>query len=497
MKKIPLLIKTFLIFFIFNGVSLAGIAQNSYPTTDFILNYAKKLYQRGDIKNARYEFKKLLLIDPGNVMARQYLKKMGVQALPEDTVYSQNLRLKKQNADLGSTLNKFKEEVTNKSGRIADLKQETEQKEEKLRVLDNLIGAKNEAVANLHQEIRLQRRRGELRLFVKERQLEAVLSNLEQLTVKINEYRERVDSLEKGIESLRQTTGAELEAKERQLQQRHDKIIELSQEFDMLWQRLMRVEEANKERQAGLEQLLGQSDSLRVSLREKENEAAALREKALEQKQKLEGQLSERERKIAEQNQKIAGQADIINELNKRSASLLEAQQQLALVTQQLTQSRNESLDKEGQIRQLKALLEETAAIPQQAGSEERMYEFRDLLEGQELEIAGLRSELKLQQEAADKRLIDMDLELSEKFNEIEELNLRLNESSLQLEQAEKDKFDKDLWIEQLNNAVQRLEEASGDQLAKYLEKLNSLEDALKVKEGELTELKKMLDSGN
>ncbi|MDI6606662.1 MAG: hypothetical protein QME65_05940 [Candidatus Omnitrophota bacterium] len=424
MKKIPLLIKTFLIFFIFNSVPLAAIAQNAYPAANFLLDYAKTLYQRGDFVNARHELKTLLVIDPNNAPARQYLKKMGLLALPEDTVYSQNLKLRKQNVQLKASLNKFKEEVIDKNMRIADLKQEAGGREEKIKALDNLVGVKDEAVANLHQELRLQRKKTELRLFVRESQLEAVLSNLERLNAQIDEYREKAHSLEGELESLRQSSQIELDLKERQLEQKHDKIINLSREFDVLWQRLIRAERDNTAQEMRLAQLLGESDSLRASLQEKEIEAAALKE--------------------------------------------------------QLTGLKNENWNKDREIKQLQALRELEAA-----DFKERGLEIKDLLQTQEMEIAALNTELKLQQEAADKQLMEKELELAARYTDIEELNLRLSQSNLQLEQAEKEKLDKDLWIEQLNNKVKQLEEASSDQLSKYLQKLNSLEDSLKHKEEE------------
>lgn len=53
-------------------------AQKAAYVADFICEYAKNLYDQGVLEEAKHEFSKALIIDPDNVMAKSYLKKMGL-----------------------------------------------------------------------------------------------------------------------------------------------------------------------------------------------------------------------------------------------------------------------------------------------------------------------------------------------------------------------------------------------------------------------------------
>ncbi len=53
-------------------------AQKGAYVAEFICEYAKNLYDQGILEEAKHEFSKALIIDPDNVMAKSYLKKMGL-----------------------------------------------------------------------------------------------------------------------------------------------------------------------------------------------------------------------------------------------------------------------------------------------------------------------------------------------------------------------------------------------------------------------------------
>ena len=361
MKKIPLLIKTFLIFFIFNVIPLPINAQNSHqnawPMATFLYDYAKVLYERGDFLNARHEFNTLLVIDPNNAMAKHYLKKMSpVKELPQvserrrpeaEPGIRPEAGLREENRWLRAAVSQFREEIVDKSMRIASLKKEREE------------GAEGDAAS-------------------REKQIDQALSDAERYVCRINEY---------------------------------------------------------------AQEIRGRQQAFRAALQEKEIEAA-------------------------------------------------EKDRQLDSLREHLRRLEDENLDKNRQIAQLQAFKDLEIA-----DFKARAAEVRDLLQAQEMEIAALNRELELQQQGMDKRLLERELELAAKYTEIEKLNIRLDETNLQLAQAEKDKLDNQLWIEQLHNTVKQLEGASSDQLAKYLKKLNSLEDSLKAKETELARSSRDFDS--
>lgn len=451
MKKIPLLIKTFLIFFIFNVIPLPINAQsgqqNAWPMANFLFDYGKTLYERGDFVNAKHELNTLLIIDPNNTLAKHYLKKMSPAAKDLSRISTRarpEAELKEQNRWLRAAVNQFREEIVDKSMRIASLKKEIAE------------GAKGEAAA-------------------KEKQIDQALLDAERFVFRINKYAQEI-SLLKG----------ELGTRQEGLY----KIGQLNRQLDLLRQRLMQAEEGDAQKEARLAEFAGRLQAFMDALQEKEIEAAGLNEK-----------IKAQEGKLSEQNSKIREQSGIIGALNKELASVVgqaslseriiqEKDRQLGSIRGHLKRLENEGLDKNRQIEQLQAL-KELELADFKAGA----VEVRDLLQAQEMEIAALNRELKLQQGGMDKRLLEKELELAAKYTEIEKLNIRLSETNLQLEQAQKDKLDNELWIEQLHNTVKQLEEASSDQLAKYLKKLNSLEDTLKAKETELAQLSRGFDS--
>lgn len=320
-KKFFLIRTAFLILFILQAFPLPANAQNghqnSWSTIGFLFDYARTLYERGDFANARYEFNTLLVIDPGNNLARDYLKKMGLPApAPEaPPAYARGLKLQKENLHLKAALAKFREEIINKSVRIAELERQAE-----------LLNA--------------------------------------------------------GIEEYQQKAG-ELQGRLRQY----------------------------------LAEAAAKTSRLMAVIQKKEVEAAILSERIKKEEQ---------------------------------AKRLLE----------------DESRNKEREIAELEAL---------------------NRLE-LEMAAAALNARRELEREAAGRRLMDKELELAAKDRQIEGLNSRLHETRLRLEQAEKEKAENGLWIEQLNKRIKQLEEASGEQLARYLEKLNSLEDRLRAKEDELDE---------
>lgn len=475
MKKNPLLIKTFLIFFILNLVPLPTNAQGGQQNTglmvNFLFDYAKKLYQRGDFLNARHEFNTLLVIDPDNAMARHYLKNMGpVRELPrvsEKRRPEGELRirpeagLREENRWLRAAVSQFREEIVDKSMRIASLK----------RAMG--AGAKDETAA-------------------RERQIERALSDAEHFVSRINEYAREVRLLKSKLA--------------------------ITQEG----QRVIQAGEGDTRKEARLAESAAMVTALRAALQEKEIEVAGLRMregvKAPELKEEnlqLQGVVSkfreeiiERgiritelqqklEEKDAERNLQQARLAEFAGRLQGFRAAFqakeieaAEKEQQLASIRKHLKRLEDENMDKSRQIAQLQAFKD-----LELADFKARMAEARDLLQAQEMEIAVLNKESRMHQEDMDRRLLDKELELAAKYTEIEKLNTRLNDTNLQLEQAKKEKLDSELWIEQLVNTVKQLEEASSDQLAKYLKKLNSVEDSLKAREDELGRLNTDFDS--
>ncbi|MBU0504314.1 MAG: hypothetical protein ABH882_07400, partial [Candidatus Omnitrophota bacterium] len=63
-------------------------ANDKNISVKFLCEYGRSLYQEGDIEGAKQEFKKVLLIDPNNKIALNFLKKMGENAPGEAKLYS-------------------------------------------------------------------------------------------------------------------------------------------------------------------------------------------------------------------------------------------------------------------------------------------------------------------------------------------------------------------------------------------------------------------------
>ncbi len=562
MKKNHFFIKTFLIIFIFSGIPHLTAAQNAYqntyPIAAYLLDYAKKLYEQEDFENARHEFSKLLIIDPDNKEAKEYLKKMGLDTglyrsagrlgLQEGSVYRENLSLRQQNKQLQEAVKNLREELSRNAAQIDSLREELRRQRQntasrlseysgKVSALENLLAAKNQALANLHEELRIKRIEGDLRLADGERRLNAELSNSGQLNARLEEYAQSIGGLEDALSSKERELAAlndELESyrqssqkwefiKESQLQDKAYALEKLRDEFDSLQRRFAQAEKEILEKDSRLAEFEAKIYGLKSALQEKEIEIAGLSGSLKSRKEEWESSLLAKDNELARQYSEAQGKANKVEELNN----------ELSSISTQLDQSEKAIREKdrglaelETRLKALKSALQEKeieiAGLGQQMNSQktdldgrlsqkdseisgllreleikgaqirefqQKMDELKDALQAQELEIAVLKREFDLEQQAADKRFSEKEDELAAKYADIEELNLRLSAANDSLVHAEKEKLDKDSWIEHLENKMKNLEDASSGQLAKYLEKLNSLEDSLKAKDRELVDL--------
>lgn len=60
-------------------LSMLSYAYPQSASAKALCDYAKGLYSRGEIEDAKSQFSKVLLIDPNNAMAKRYLQKMGLK----------------------------------------------------------------------------------------------------------------------------------------------------------------------------------------------------------------------------------------------------------------------------------------------------------------------------------------------------------------------------------------------------------------------------------
>jgi chromosome segregation ATPase len=288
MKKNRSFLNTFLITFLFIAIPYTittaqnAAYQNSYPIAAYLLDYAKKLYEQGDFENAKHEFSKLLVIDPDNKEAREYLKKMGLDrglyrstgrlGLEEGSIYRENLDLRGQNAKLTAAIADLRQDLAFKSSRLKNLEEEFNREKEnfaarlaeyenRICALENLLNAKNQALANLHEELRRQRIEGELRSSVRDGRLEEELSNsgrfkgqLEEYTQKINELENTLASkegelanLSAELESYRKSAQNWQDIKQSELEDKSYALERLKNEFDALQLKFTQSEKDNLE----------------------------------------------------------------------------------------------------------------------------------------------------------------------------------------------------------------------------------------------------------
>src|SRR3989338_6385947 len=78
MKAFRLSLKIIFTIFLFRLLTGGVYAQSDSYAVESLCEYAKSLYEQGGIEEAKHEFSKVLIIDPDNATAKRYLQKMGL-----------------------------------------------------------------------------------------------------------------------------------------------------------------------------------------------------------------------------------------------------------------------------------------------------------------------------------------------------------------------------------------------------------------------------------
>lgn len=78
MKETKLLLKILFSVFLFSRLSAGLCAEDNYYAAQTLCEYAISLYELGNTEEAKYEFRKVLVIDPENATAKRYLEKIGL-----------------------------------------------------------------------------------------------------------------------------------------------------------------------------------------------------------------------------------------------------------------------------------------------------------------------------------------------------------------------------------------------------------------------------------
>jgi tetratricopeptide (TPR) repeat protein len=164
MKDARLSLKILFTIFLFHLLTGSIFAQNNSYEVGSLCEHAKVLYDFGETEEARREFNRVLIIDPENAMAKQYLQKMGLSKgaqklktlekslkAKEQELASLSQELELKEIELQRRTEKFKLQESKYNSQVNQLKETAE----KLKALENSFQTKEQELAKLNEELRL------------------------------------------------------------------------------------------------------------------------------------------------------------------------------------------------------------------------------------------------------------------------------------------------------------------------------------------------------
>lgn len=413
-----------------HGEAYSGVAQ-------FLNDRGKKLYKQGFIEEAIHEFSKTLLVDPDNEVAREYLSKLGLHEIeqPQESNASADIQeLARQIAILEEEiiyLESHPQEDIKQQGIIKDMGVERE-------VLLAELSKGKEELAALNEKLRDKPP-------VDQEQVKSLRMHIGLL----EEYLQRDRKELAQLRELTQSYENRMASKEEDLTKTRQEVAALTGELDRLQKELKtRVDEGRKNAEYGhrLDALQKEIDTREKTLTELRQDLAE-KNKAIADYEKAAGEQQKKEENI--QRQRMADYEKALNAKEERITALKKEVEQF--------KSNPPTVN------------DETASLREELEFLEAEYESSiELLEEKEKMIRSLSGQLtesrpdinlRNQMEDAKVRMLELQIALDEKNNDITFLEQRLSETEQRLELVQTIIRQKDERIQSLEEQLQESRE--------------------------------------
>lgn len=229
---------------------ILSIAPCGYPqsaSAKALCEYAKSLYSRGEIEDAKSQFSMVLLIDPDNAMAKRYLQKMGLKKglyrplgvssyQNQDEVYKKAIRslqetLRAKNKELIRVNDTVQEQERYMGILLAEVELARRDKDIAALAAQSELNEVKEAVENLNRQLRDK----ENSFFRLEADAGILRQERDKCTKMAQESTEALKAKDKEIEALREKEKSWLEEKaglEAEARETAAKMMDLSADVD-------------------------------------------------------------------------------------------------------------------------------------------------------------------------------------------------------------------------------------------------------------------------
>ena len=261
-------------------------------TSDYLYQYGIKLYKDGHVAEAIHELKKCLIVNPGNILAEKYLRKIlqkhpSYETLPfpqsgPATDVSLKEIIEKKDAQLRllrRQLREIQQDYSLNDAEILELKQQIDSR-------DSLLGMKDE-----------QLRKTDSAVSVLTAQLHTLQADTSTKDARIKELQEKIKGLEIATEEkiyeyaqmTKKETGQLLAVKDKDLEDKKSEINDLIKQLASAREQLNRSEKLSLTKEQQLKEITGLTNQLNT-LKEKleqsqqENSAHTARIKTLQEK---------------------------------------------------------------------------------------------------------------------------------------------------------------------------------------------------------------------
>ncbi|MFH1397807.1 MAG: hypothetical protein ABIH27_04580, partial [Candidatus Omnitrophota bacterium] len=417
-------------------------ADNRDLAIEFIYEYAKNLYQRGDIEGAKHEFNKILLIAPDNQAALGFLKKLGEDPLNENTppeLLSQEY------------LESFKDDMNFMINKVTILEGKNKEFASAIKVLEDnnqlLRSNLNQAMAAPKEkltkadfspkilDLQYQLSLMENNLQKKEAEVKGLKSQVAKLSAESGNLNEK-NSLMKNLEA--QIIKYKTTAEQRQAEY-EDKLKTAGDVFLAKNQELSKQNTLiSLEKEQNAKDLKSQVETLRVSLVNKDNEIKQLDNK-VQQVMKISddfaGKIESLNKESLKNNSQFKESAMKIADYESKIKTLSGLQSQLKIAQDSLANKDNSILAKDKQIQVISLSLKD-----QEKQVDTQVKQIAKLNSDYSQQTDSLKNEIKNNDILLKGLQARLDQTKKESEQKINDYQAKINESSKSWEQVKSDK---------------------------------------------------------